>query len=194
MSERENPWKTLGTKVVYENPWISVREDQVIRPDGSEGIYGVVDTRAATGVIALDNDNNVYLVGQHRYPFNRYSWEIIEGGADIGEDPLTAIKRELREEAGLLAAKWQQLGTPVQLSNCFSSEVGYFFLASELSEAQSSPDGTEVLEIRKLPVSEAIRWAQLGKIEDSMSIIALMRYEACLRDRQLASQLLSDYL
>ncbi|NDC38040.1 MAG: NUDIX hydrolase, partial [Proteobacteria bacterium] len=96
----DNPWKTLSSKVMYQNPWISVREDQVIRPDGSPGIYGVVETKVATGVVALTPEHKVILVGQYRYPLQQYSWEIVEGGAEHGEDPFVAIQRELEEEVG----------------------------------------------------------------------------------------------
>ena len=106
----ENPWKTLESRLVYSNPWISVREDQVIRPDGQNGIYSVVETRIATGVVALTPERDVYLVGQYRYPTEMYSWEIIQGGADEDEEPLAACKRELQEEAGLIAKDWTPLG------------------------------------------------------------------------------------
>ncbi|MCB0338105.1 MAG: hypothetical protein KDD53_00810, partial [Bdellovibrionales bacterium] len=68
-----NPWKKLSDKIVYSNDWISVREDQVIRPDGKPGIYGVVSSRVATGVVALTDQNDIHLIGQYRYPTEQYS-------------------------------------------------------------------------------------------------------------------------
>ena len=124
----KNPWKTLSSRPIYENPWLRLREDQVIRPDGKEGIYGVVDTRLAVGVIALTPEKEIFIVGQWRYPLNRYSWEIIEGGGDPNEDGLVTAKRELKEEAGLVAETWRTLGGEVHLSNCFSSERAVFFV------------------------------------------------------------------
>lgn len=174
MSEK-NPWKTVSTKVVYENPWISVREDQVICPDGSPGIYGVVDCRIATGVVALTNDSHIYLVGQYRYPLDRYSWEIIEGGAETGETALEAAQRELVEEAGIIAKNWTPLGPEIHLSNCHSSESGNLFLARELSFTQSKPDHTEVLQIKKVSLKEAFSMLSSGEISDSLTIIALSR-------------------
>jgi len=120
----KNPWTTLATRVVYTNPWITVREDKVLRPNGSPGIYGVVETRLATGVLALTPEEDCYLVGQYRYTMHEYSWELIEGGSDPGEDALAAAQRELREEAGLTARDWQPLGGEIHLSNCHSSERG----------------------------------------------------------------------
>ncbi|MCA9554615.1 MAG: NUDIX hydrolase [Myxococcales bacterium] len=184
MSER-NPWRTLSTRVVYENPWIKVREDEVLRPDGQPGIYGVVDTRVATGVVALTPSREVYLVGQWRYPFDAYSWEIVEGGADEGEDPDDAVKRELREEAGLVAARWRPLGGEVWLSNCFSSEVARLYVAEELTEVPAEPDGTEELVVAKVPLAEAVERVASGEIKDAMSVIALMRAWALVQGNLL---------
>ena len=176
----ENPWKTLSSKIVYQNPWITVREDQVTRPDGKPGIYGVVDTRIATGVVAINDKMEVYLVGQYRYPINQYSWEIIEGGTDGNEKPLDCIKRELKEEAGLVATDWVQLGEEWHLSNCFSSERGFVFLARGLSEVGAEPDGTEVLQVKKMPFAEAIKLVDSGEIKDAVSIVGLLRAERYL--------------
>lgn len=173
----KNPWKTLATKPIYENPWLRLREDKVIRPDGKEGIYSVVDTRLAVGIIALTKNNEIYLVGQWRYPLNRYSWEIIEGGGDPNEEGLVTAKRELIEEAGLEAAKWRQLGGEVHLSNCFSSERAIFFVAEDLTEVLATPDETEVLELRKMKFEEALAMVDSGEITDAMSIIALHRLD-----------------
>jgi len=175
-----NPWKTLKQTVRYENPWFRVREDEVIRPDGKPGIYGVVETRIATGVVALTEANEVVLVGQYRYPTEQYSWEIIEGGAEEGELPLEAIKRELKEEAGLIANSWQQLGPEVQLSNCISSELAVFFIARDLTETEASPDGTEVLQTKTVSFDECMSLVESGEINDAMSIIGLHRAKSFL--------------
>lgn len=171
----ENPWKALDSRVVYENPWIRVREDRVRRPDGAEGIYGVVETRIATGVVALTEDDQVYLVGQWRYPFDAYSWEIPEGGTDPGEAPLAAAKRELEEEAGVVAEEWEQLGGEFHLSNCFSSEVAVVYLARGLTKTNTNPDPTEQLEIVTRPFDEVLRMVDDGEITDSVTIVAMLR-------------------
>lgn len=170
-----NPWKKLNTRLIYENEWISVREDQVIRPDGEKGIYGVVDTRIAVGIIALTPDNEIYLVGQYRYPIDKYSWEIVEGGSDPDEDPLVTAKRELKEEAGLTAGSWRQLGGIMYLSNCHSSEEAVVFVATDLVEGSSSPDGTEMLRSRKVPFAEALEMVDWGEIDDALSILGILR-------------------
>jgi 8-oxo-dGTP pyrophosphatase MutT (NUDIX family) len=179
----ENPWKRLDSRTVYANPWMSVREDRVVRPDGKEGIYGVVQTRVATGVVAITPSLDVYLVGQYRYPTDVYSWEIVQGGTDAGEEPIEACKRELQEEAGLIAKTWRPLGGEVHLSNCISSEVGFIFLAEGLTHTESSPDGTEVLHVKTVPLREAIRMAVTGEIVDAVSVIGIL-----LAEKWLAAQ------
>src|SRR5687767_14311914 len=95
--EFKNPWKTLSSKPVYQNPWISLREDQVLNPKGGNGIYGVVSFKnKALGIIPLDDDNNTWLVGQYRYALNEYSWEIPMGGGPVETDYLESAKRELK--------------------------------------------------------------------------------------------------
>lgn len=178
----ENPWRRLDSREIYRNPWMSVREDTVIRPDGQEGIYGVVETRIATGVVALTPEHEVYLVGQYRYPTDMYSWEIVQGGTDAGEDPLEACQRELQEEAGLIARHWQPLGGEVHLSNCISSEIGYMYLARDLTETEATPDGTEVLQVKKVPLGEAVEMAKQGEIVDAVSIIGIFLTEKLLRE------------
>ncbi len=176
MTQR-GPWKTTASRVVYENPWITVREDQVIRPDGQPGIYGVVETRMATGVLALTDQDEVYLVGQYRYTLEEYSWEIVEGGSDPGESALEAARRELREEAGLVAEHWESLGGEISLTNCHSSERAYLFVARDLREVGASPEGTEDLVLKKVPLEEAIAMVDRGEIKDAVSIMTLLRYD-----------------
>ena len=113
-----NPWNTVQSRAIYENAWIQVREDNVIRPDGKPGIYGVVSPKnLAIGVVPLHEDGTVTLVGQFRYTLNEYSWEIPEGGCPFDEAPIEAARRELREETGLRAATLRPIGGEIHLSN-----------------------------------------------------------------------------
>jgi 8-oxo-dGTP pyrophosphatase MutT (NUDIX family) len=178
--EHANPWTTLSTRSIYENPWIAVREDRVLRPDGQPGIYGVVHFKnKAVGVLPVDEEGHVWLVGQHRYPLDAYSWEIPEGGGPEGEDPEETALRELREETGLIAGRIEPLGR-AHLSNSVSDEVAYLFRATELTLGESEPEGTERLQVRRFDWPTA--WAMIldGRITDSMSVIALL-HEAVRR-------------
>jgi 8-oxo-dGTP pyrophosphatase MutT (NUDIX family) len=179
-AERTNPWTTLSTRAIYENPWISVREDQVLRPDGQPGIYGVVHFKnRAVGVLPVDEAGRVWLVGQHRYPLDAYSWEIPEGGCPESETPEATALRELREETGLIAGRLELVATS-HLSNSVSDEVAYVFRATELTEGPHEPEGCERIEVRCLAWDEAWEMVRRGEITDSMSVIALL-HEAVRR-------------
>jgi 8-oxo-dGTP pyrophosphatase MutT (NUDIX family) len=143
-----------------------------------------VHSRLATGVVALTEANEVVLVGQYRFATGNYSWEIVEGGADPGEDGLTAIKRELREEAGLEAKDWQKLGPNIHLSNCHSSEVAELYLARDLTTVAAAPEHTEELKVIKLPLADAVLAVADGEITDAMTIIAVMRLERICKLKQ----------
>jgi 8-oxo-dGTP pyrophosphatase MutT (NUDIX family) len=176
-----NPWRRLSSRPIYENPWIAVREDQVIRPDGNPGIYGVVHIQHwAIGVVALSDDGDTFLVGQYRYTLDHYSWEIPEGGGEHTETPLAAAQRELREEAGIAATSWTYLGE-VHLSNSVSDEVGCVFLAEGLTFGETEPDGTEDLQLRRVPFEEAVRMALTGEISDALAVIGLLRADHFLK-------------
>ena len=170
-----NPWTTLDSQPVYDNPWISVREDSVLRPDGSPGIYGVVHFKnRAVGVLAVEEDGSIWLVGQYRYPHDRYSWEIPEGGAPEAESAEDAARRELREETGLVAEHWEPLGQEIHLSNSVSDESGTLFRASGLTRGPSEPEATERLHVRRVCWTEAMELLRNGEITDSLSVIALL--------------------
>jgi 8-oxo-dGTP pyrophosphatase MutT (NUDIX family) len=177
--EARGPWRVNETREVYKNPWIRVREDAVTRPDGKPGIYGVVEFEPAVAIVALTDEGDVYLVGQFRYPTQSFSWEVIEGYALAHESPLEAARRELREESGLSAAEWTELGH-IEISNSVTDQIGFMFLARGLTQGESSPDETEQLTLTKAPFREALAAARDGAIFDAFSLCALLRAAAHL--------------
>lgn len=169
------PWTRRTRRVAYENPWITIWHDEVIRPDGESGIYGVVHfANLAVGVLALDDADRVLLVGQHRYALDLYSWEIPEGGVPAGESPLDGARRELREETGIEAADWIELAR-CHLSNSVSDEEAVLYLATGLTQGVATPDGTESLAIRWRPFDEVLAMTMDGRITDAMTIMAVQR-------------------
>ena len=183
IDETHNPWQTLGTEVRYQNPWISVREDQVLNPGGGRGIYGVVSMKnKALGIVPLDAEGNTWLVGQYRYPLNEYSWEIPMGGGLVEHDILASAQRELKEETGLLAARWTRIAR-LHTSNSVTDEEGFVFLAEDLTQGELEPEETEDLRLWKLPLAEAIRMVMADRITDAVSVAGLLKAEKVLANR-----------
>jgi 8-oxo-dGTP pyrophosphatase MutT (NUDIX family) len=178
----ENPWQILSTKKIYENPWIAVQEDQVINPNGGQGIYGTVSFKnKALGIVPVDEKGYTWLVGQYRYPLEEYSWEIpmgggkiVENGKDLDSQLLEAAQRELLEETGLIAQKWTLIAH-IHTSNSVTDEEGFVFLAQELSQADSSPEETEALAVQKIHLSEAFEMVMRDEITDAISMIGIMK-------------------
>ncbi len=176
-----NPWQTIRINPVYDNPWIHVTHREVINPSGGNGIYGVVHFKnVAIGIVPLDEDGNTWLVGQYRYPLERYSWEIPEGGGPLARPTLESAQRELLEETGLTANRWTPL-LEMHLSNSVTDEYGVVYIAQELTAGEAQPEEYEQLILRKLPFSEALDMVMEGKITDSLSVAALLKTNEWLR-------------
>lgn len=177
-----NPWKILSSREVYDNIWIKVTEYGVVNPSGGRGIYGKVHFKnLAIGVIVLDIHLNTYLVGQYRFPTDKYSWEIPEGGCPMNMQPLEGAKKELLEETGLIANSWEKI-LEMDISNSVTDEHAIVYLAYDLEQHDPAPEDTELLEIRKLPFEEAYLMVEDGKITDSISVAAIMKVKLMIAD------------
>jgi 8-oxo-dGTP pyrophosphatase MutT (NUDIX family) len=168
-------WKKLSSRIMYENDWMQVREDEVINPGGGKNLYGHVHFKnVAVAIIALDDTDNTWLVGQDRYTLGEYSWELPMGGAPLDEPPLIAAQRELQEETGISAAHWEEL-MRLHTSNSITDELGIAYVATGLSFGETQFEGTEDLAIRKLPLEAAVQMVLDGQITDAISAAALLR-------------------
>lgn len=175
MKQKKLPWKTITKKVIYDNPWIHVEEHDVINPAGKEAIYGIIEFKHyAIGILPVDTDGYIWLIGQQRYPFDMYTWEIPEGGGKKEQDPLENAKRELLEEAGLTAKTWTLI-QEIQVSNSVTNEIGFIYLAQDLSVGESNPDEDEDLSIQKIHFNDAYAMMERGEIKDSLTVIALLK-------------------
>lgn len=169
------PWGVASSKVVYDNPWITLTEYQAIAPTGRPALYGKVGFKnQAIGIVPLHDDGTVTLVGQNRFALANYSWELPEGGAPHGEDPLDGAKRELAEEVGLQASDWRLI-LRMELSNSVTDEIAYGFLAMGLSPAAGDPDETEDFAVARAPFREALDAAVAGHMPDAITVALLLR-------------------
>ena len=154
---------------------MEVREDHVVNPGGGENLYGHVHFKnRAVAILPLDAQRHTWLVGQERYTLGAWSWELPMGGAPLAELPLDAAKRELREETGLTAKRWTEI-MRLHPSNSITDEVGYVYLAEDLTEGATAFEETEALEVRRLPLAAALQMARDGEITDAISVAALYR-------------------
>jgi len=178
---QSGPWRRRSRRTVYENPWLTVWHDEVTRPDGAPGIYGVVHFHgAAVAVVAVGDDGRLLLVGQHRYTLGAYSWEVPEGGVGPDESLLDGARRELREETGYEADDWRRLCT-VSVSNSVTDERGAIFVATGLRPGMADPDETEDLQLRWEALDAVLAMIDSGEIHDILTIAGVSRYalEVC---------------
>jgi len=173
--EDGDPWIVKSATELFANDWFRIDSREVIRPDGENGVYSVIRVRRlAVGVLPIEDDGRVHLVGQWRFPLGRYSWEMPEGGAEPGEDALECAKRELTEETGLTAAHYLQV-LEMDLSNSLTDEKAVIFIATGLESGEARPEPTEVLKRRSAHFSDVLARVAGGRIRDSLTVAAVLR-------------------
>jgi 8-oxo-dGTP pyrophosphatase MutT (NUDIX family) len=168
------------------NPWLRVREDQVIRPDGGRGIYGVVEIRPSVGILAFNENDELAIVGQWRYALDRYSYEIVRGGSAEGEtDMLAVARRELREEAGFEADIWEPFGS-ADVCNGVTTDVQHFFIATNLHFVGANQDPFEEIITEWHSFDRAVDMIAQGEITEVCSVAAILKYDRLRRSRDAA--------
>ena len=171
------PWTPGAERVAFESGWITVTDQIATAPTGRPSPYGLVRFKnLAVAVLPIHDDGTVVLVGQHRFPFGEYSWELPEGGAPLAEDPLEGAKRELAEETGLMAAEWREI-MRTQLSNSVTDErmIGYLALGLSPAETAHPADETEAIAMVRVPFREALDAAVAGYLPDMLTVAMLLR-------------------
>jgi ADP-ribose pyrophosphatase len=170
----KGPFLLESSKVVYENPWITVREDRVTRPGGSSGIFGIIDMVGGSSILPLDSDGFVYLVEEYKYGIDRVSVEVISGAIDGLETPLEAAERELEEELGMRAERWDDLGKVDPFTTVVHSP-NFMFLARDLHRTEANPDEGEEVVPKRIRFEEALQQVLESKITHSASCVLILR-------------------
>lgn len=167
------PWTIKASNTVYRDPFVDLRVDQVIRPDGDDGQHVLVTIKPGVCVVALDTDGNVHLTREFHYAVGRVTLEAVSGGIEPGDDALTTAKRELQQEIGLTARTFQHLLTVDPFTACMKSPTE-LYLATDLTPTDASPEGTELIEPVVMPLDEAIEQIFAGKITHAPTCVALL--------------------
>ncbi len=171
----KNPWKKLSSKVVYRDPWMVVKVDRVIKPDGREGKYGVVRLSGAVKIIAMTLKKEIFLVGQWRYTINKFSWELPGGSVGKDQNSHKAAKIELKEEAGFQANNWKYLGAGYESVGAMHQKVKFYF-ATNLIKTIWRPEGSEKgIKVIKIPIQKAVRLILQNKIFDNSTIVGIFK-------------------
>ena len=174
MAQKHGPWTIQETSCKYEDSFINVREDQVLRPDGQAGTYATVTMKPGVAILPIDSDGIVYLTQQFRYVLGKESIEVVSGAIEKQELPLESAKRELQEELGIQADEWTDLGSfdlDTSIVNC----PVHLFLAKNLTFSESEQEATETIETLKVPLATAIQMVMESAITHAPSCVLILK-------------------
>ena len=174
-----NPFTLISTKKVYENPWISVREDAVQRPNGSEWIFGIVSIQSGANVVIVDEKNNIYLNHEYAYGLWGYEYRIPWWGIDSWETPLEWAQREILEEVGIIAHEWISLGSFRPLTTVLDT-VEHIFVARDIEHRETEHEDGEVIKIIKMPYEKALEMVMNSEIVHASSVVAILKAQKYL--------------
>lgn len=174
MEKRNGPWQIQKTEQKYRDEFLNLYVDDVIRPDGSPGTYATVQLKEGVAVLALDRDSRVYLTKQFRYALGRDSIEVICGGIDEGEDPLTAARREAREELGVEGEHWHPLHH-LHLETSMIKGPVHLYMVTGLHCTDTDPDVTEDIKGFRVPLEEAVQMVLGGAITHGPSCVLILK-------------------
>lgn len=169
--------KVTSSEEKYTSPIFRVTHDHAVDSDGFEIERDIVQHKGSAVMMAVDDKNRILLVRQFRLPARQSMWELPAGRLDDGETPLQAAKRELIEETGYKAKRWDKLAS-FYPSPGYVSEKMTIFLATELTEGEAKPMEDERIEARWFKPKEVRDLIDGGKILDAKTIIGYYRWKA----------------
>lgn len=171
--------KRLSGETVFDGKIMHVRRDIVQLSDGSEAFREVVDHSGGVCVLALDNEGRVLLVSQFRYPHEKVLREIPAGKLEPGEDPAQAARRELKEETGAVAARWESLGE-IYPTPAYCGEIIRMYMARELTFGETNLDEGEFLEVERVDFDVLVGQVLSGEIRDAKTVAAVLKAKILL--------------
>ncbi len=174
MNIHRGPWEIKDTHRIFKDDFIEVNVDEVTGGDHNERTYATVEMKPGVAVLAFNENDEVYLTKQFRYALNKESIEVVCGGIDKGMNPLDAARKELKEEIGLVADRWEDLGT-VDIDTSIVHCPCRLYVARGLSKVGSDQEATEDIEPLKVPFDEAVAMVMRSEITHAPSCVVILR-------------------
>jgi ADP-ribose pyrophosphatase len=167
------PFTTLSTHIAWSCPWYDIRQDEILRPDGSPGVYNIVQKAPSVWIVPVMTSGNIVLLRQYRYTVDDWCWEVPAGGVKEAQTPKEAAREELHEEVGGHSTNWTSIG-PLYTANGICNEVGHIFLAREVELGQAAHEPAEIIEIHQKSIAEVLTMARTNQIKDASSALAIL--------------------
>lgn len=178
----DNKWKKISSRLVYQNPWIKVREDKIVHPSGKPGVYGVVEIPPGIFTIAINKKQEILLVRQHHYPTGMSSWELPGGGLKAGYTPKMQAKEELSEEANAKVTSLRPLGK-TQTQPGVTTEIDYYFLGEDAKIFKKEVRGIQrdegIDRVKFFTFKQFLKMVEKGDISHGQTITGVMLYGLC---------------